>query len=756
MELSNVKKIAKLIKEGNEKEVIVKDLEAFGYQFHYGVKVLGSVNKYWFGKHEVIEYICPLNKDSENNNRPGTKKKSTEYVVVHDTASAAETANSLAHAKYVTNGGGGTSWHYSSGSDGIYHQVPDDEVAYHAGDGLLVPFKLTPTGVKGEKTNPKVTIKGGVFYIDGKKSNINAPKVTFEKGEDGLLHYASDGQIQSRKAPEGVSEGEEWKDPARYRINDAGIRVDLIDGEYYMGPVYYSPSYGYISNRGGNLHSIGIETMVHKGSDLYLTWQKTAKLCAHLCLDNNLTPDRVKPHHFFSGKDCPETMRHANLWENFLVMVKYEYEILKLSKDITIEFDSRSKLVDKTGRVVTLPADEADIEYKVTITDNETKEQEVLNLTTHVRGKLEYRKKTNDKLSLLGFGCMRFPQKDGKIDEELAEKMLDYAHAQGVNYYDTAYMYHGGESERFLGKVLDKYPRSSYYLATKLPMFSVNNLEDAKRIFNEQLQKLNKDYFDYYLFHCLDKKRFEIIKEYHLEKYFEELKKEGKIRHIGFSFHDDYEVFEEIVNYYDWEFCQIQFNYLDTDVQAGLKGLELCKEKGIPVIVMEPVKGGALARLPQDVEGVLKEVHPEWSNASWALRYVASFDNVMCILSGMSDFEQVKDNIETFKSLSYFAKPEKVAVNKAVEVFKSRVMNSCTGCKYCMPCPAGVNIPRNFAVWNEVHMFDNKARCTWDIESIKKANEMASLCKKCGKCEKMCPQHINIREDLEKVSKELF
>ena len=752
--MGNLEKIASIIKEANEKEVIVKDLEVFGYQYNYGARVIGSVNKYWFGKHEVKEFICPLNSESKNENRPGTIKESTEYVVVHDTASAAPTANSLAHAKYVTNGGGGTSWHYSAGCDAIYHQVPDSEVAYHAGDGLKVPFKLIDTGVSGKCPNPKVEIIDGYYYLDGKKTLVLAPKVTFEKGEDGKLHYCCDGEIQRRLAPSDAKEGDELAKDLLTRINDQGLRIDLIDGKYYMGPTYFSPSYGYISNRGGNLHSIGIETMVNEGSDLYLTWQRCAKLCAHLCLDNNLGVDRIKPHHFFSGKDCPMTMRHAGLWENFLEMAKVEYEVLKLSKGIEIEFTCDSSLVDENGRVKELPEREQDINYQVTIKDG--KDVVTLDLTTHIRGKLEYRTKTDDRISLLGFGTMRLPTIDGKINEELAMDMIDYAYKQGINYFDTAYMYHSGESERFLGRALDRYPRASYNLATKLPLFDVKDFSDVERIFNDQLNKLHKDYFDYYLFHALNKSRFELLKKLNLIDFFKELKKTGKIRHIGFSFHDDYEVFEEIVNYFDWDFCQIQLNYLDTVEQAGLKGLALCKEKGIPVVIMEPVKGGALAKLPSDVRSELDKVNPDWSSASWAFRYLAQYDNIMCILSGMSTFEQVEDNINTFKSLSYFSKRENDALKSALEIFKARVKNSCTGCSYCMPCPFGVNIPKIFRVWNEINMYDNKNMHNWTIDQIIKNNQVPSLCVKCGRCEGLCPQHLQIRKDLERVDEEIF
>lgn len=370
---------------------------------------------------------------------------------------------------------------------------------------------------------------------------------------------------------------------------------------------------------------------------------------------------------------------------------------------------------------------------------------------------MEYRKLTDDKISLLGFGCMRFPVLDnGKIDEDEATKMLDKAIKAGVNYIDTAYPYHNGDSELFVGKVLENYKRDSYYLATKLPMWMVETVDDAVRIFNEQLKRLNKDYVDYYLFHALDKERWDKIKELDLISVFEKIKGEGKIRHLGFSFHDSYDVFEEIINFHNWDFCQIQFNYVDTEVQAGLKGYKLAESKNIPLVIMEPIKGGALAKLPQEVMNEFTSVNKDWSAASWALRYVASFSNVMCILSGMSTMAQVEDNLGTFNTITQFTEKEHLAISNALDVFKKRIKNSCTGCRYCMPCPSGVDIPKNFACWNRMSMFDNKSLVSWSISEMKKNNSTADKCIKCGKCEKLCPQHISIRSDLEKVVKEML
>ena len=245
--------------------------------------------------------------------------------------------------------------------------------------------------------------------------------------------------------------------------------------------------------------------------------------------------------------------------------------------------------------------------------------------------------KTEDRVSLLGFGCMRFPKTEsGAIDQERAGKMLDTALKAGVNYIDTAYPYHDGESEPFLGRILAKYARDSYYLATKMPVWLVNTAKEAQAVFDGQLDRLQVSYVDYYLFHALNRERWEKLKGSGIIEWAEQLKQEGKIRHLGFSFHDDYEVFREIITYRQWDFCQIQYNYMDRDIQAGDRGYELARKMGIPMIVMEPVKGGMLSGLPKEAQAILEEADPERSPASWALRWVGSHPGVKLVLSGMS------------------------------------------------------------------------------------------------------------------------
>lgn len=363
--------------------------------------------------------------------------------------------------------------------------------------------------------------------------------------------------------------------------------------------------------------------------------------------------------------------------------------------------------------------------------------------------------KLNIKTSLLGFGCMRFPTKaDGTINEVEATEMIDYAIKAGVNYIDTAYPYHNGESEPLLGRALAKYPRSSYYLATKLPLWQVKTKEDVVTIFNDQLKRLNTDYIDFYLLHAMSDERFELVKRLGIIEICERLKKEGKIKYLGFSFHDSYETFEKILTYHNWDFCQIQFNYMDTQIQAGLKGYKLAASLGIPMIVMEPVKGGLLAKLPAEISQVLPKTLST-TDASYALRYVAQFDNVKVILSGMSSLDQVKDNLNTFNNYHPLDKTEQKAIEEVVKQLNLRIKNGCTGCRYCMPCPKGVNIPRIFANWNEFGIYNQKNTYLKRVKQQLTDETFINNCIKCGKCEKACPQHIEIRQNFAQIQAEL-
>ncbi|MEG0506498.1 MAG: aldo/keto reductase [Longicatena sp.] len=370
---------------------------------------------------------------------------------------------------------------------------------------------------------------------------------------------------------------------------------------------------------------------------------------------------------------------------------------------------------------------------------------------------MEYRKMNDTyNTSLLGFGCMRFPVlENGDIDEVEAEKMLDLAITHGVNYIDTAFTYHDGESEIFVGKVLKKYPRKDFYVTTKMPLWDIETREAALAMFENQLHKLDVDYVDFYLLHALDKEKWDKVKRLDILNLCFDLQRQGKIRNLGFSFHDDYEVFEEIINDHHWDFCQIQYNYIDTNIQAGEKGYELAQRLNIPLVIMEPIKGGSLAQLPEDIASIFKAYHPNDSISSWALRYVGSKQNVKVILSGMSTLEQVQDNLETFNDFKPLEVEEAEIVNKVAQIIQSRTKNGCTGCGYCMPCPFGIDIPNNFRIWNDVSKYGNIEKAKNKYFNLMDVKQRASACQKCGKCETLCPQQLQIRQDLDKASHDL-
>lgn len=365
--MNKLEKLKQLLDQASEKQLSFTKIKVYGYQYNYEVSLIKSISKFWFGRHEVTDYFAPSNQESNHNNRPGIFKKSIEYIVIHDTASVAKSADEYAHAQYVRNGGDGTSWHYSVGSKKIYHQISDNEIAYHAGDGLIVPFKLVDTGVEGTDPYPNIDILDDFYMINGQKSEIRIPIITFEKDEDKLV-YASDYIKQSKVAPSNAYEGQRYQ-TSNIKINDAGIRVDLINGKYYIGPTYYNATYGFIANRGGNLNSIGIETMVNEGSDLIRTWHRCAKLVAHLLIDNQLGIDRVKPHHFFSGKPCPMTLRSNHLWDYFMEFVDVEYQILKEFSDVKISLINYDESIDEEGLIKIDKIKSSIINYQIKLED---------------------------------------------------------------------------------------------------------------------------------------------------------------------------------------------------------------------------------------------------------------------------------------------------------------------------------------------------------------------------------------------------
>ena len=369
---------------------------------------------------------------------------------------------------------------------------------------------------------------------------------------------------------------------------------------------------------------------------------------------------------------------------------------------------------------------------------------------------MQYRKdKYGNDISALGYGCMRFTKKGNSADLDKAEKEVMAAIEAGVNYFDTAYVYAGNEVA--VGEILHRnHCREKINLATKLPHYLIKSIDGVEKMFQEELRRLQTDYIDYYLMHMLtDIPTWEKLKKLGMEEWIREKKASGQIRQIGFSYHGNSAMFCQLVDAYDWDFCQIQYNYMDRQVQAGDRGYELAEKSGIPVIVMEPVKGGTLASLPEDIAGMFAEADGNRSCASWAMRWVASHPGVKVILSGMSTPEQVEDNLATLGRFEPLSGAECQLVEQVAAALRRRVNNGCTGCRYCVPCPYGVDIPYNFSVWNEGAMFGipEKAKAAYRQEIGEAAR--ADQCQKCGKCESACPQGIAIRADLERVAAEL-
>ena len=373
---------------------------------------------------------------------------------------------------------------------------------------------------------------------------------------------------------------------------------------------------------------------------------------------------------------------------------------------------------------------------------------------------MEKRKIYDKEISLLGFGLMRLPkvsEKSFDIDYEAATKLIDHAIENGINYFDTAYTY--GGSEAFAGHALSKYPRESYYLATKCPPWKIKNREDFDRIFSEQLERCKTDYFDFYLVHNLaeelnragqNDKYFENFVNLGMRDMLEEKKREGKIRHIGFSFHGTVPLFKQLLDKYQWDFAQIQLNYVDWTAIDAKTQYELLTEYNIPVTIMEPLRGGTLANLSEGASQFLKQENPDASVASWGIRYAASYPNVLTVLSGMNDMEQLTDNISTMNDFKPVTEHEKDVLKDAVEIYNKSGAIPCTGCRYCMPCPVGVDIPKIFSVYNHYKIVNFRIPFDNGYATLNE-NEKASACVECGKCIEKCPQHLTIPEYLKEI-----
>ncbi len=377
---------------------------------------------------------------------------------------------------------------------------------------------------------------------------------------------------------------------------------------------------------------------------------------------------------------------------------------------------------------------------------------------------MQYRKfgNTGFDASILGFGCMRLPMAGGKIDEKEAIKMIRTGIDNGINYIDTAYIYHGGESEVIVGKALKDGYREKVKLATKMPTWLCKDKGDYDKLLEEQLKRLDVEHIDFYLLHSLSTPFWnEIILKYDYLTKSEQVKQSGKVGHIGFSFHDDYNAFKTIVDGYDkWEFCQIQLNYLNEEYQQGLAGLKYAAEKDLPVIIMEPLLGGKLAAPAKKITSIFEEVDAERTPVEWALDYLWNMPEVTLLLSGMSTMEQVEDNLKyASRATASMLSEKEVNAIKAVQAkFKEVEAIPCTKCGYCMPCPVGLDIPRNFDTYNSLFLFENDFRSKNTYELMKMEGDgkkTADNCIACKKCEQHCPQKINISGLMPKVHETL-
>lgn len=356
----------------------------------------------------------------------------------------------------------------------------------------------------------------------------------------------------------------------------------------------------------------------------------------------------------------------------------------------------------------------------------------------------------NISTSMLGFGCMRFKTNKGIVDEEKAIELIEKAYNNGINYFDTAVPYLGGQSEVVLGKGLKKYKRDSFYIASKYSLWDLVDPNEIYHSIDKQLSSLQTSYIDFYLLHALNKERLEIVKERGILDIVKKWKEEGKIKHIGFSFHDNYEVFSEILNLYDFEFCQIQFNYMDKSLQQGLKGYQDLVDRKIPIIVMEPLKGGKLASFNSEIAKIYHEYNND-SLVKWAFRWVSSQKGVMTVLSGMNEMKQLDENLEIYNNFEKLNEVEEKIVDKVSESLRNVEAVGCTGCEYCLPCPKGVNIPRNLRILNDYAMYENKDSVSYQYYLLNENKASADNCINCKVCLKKCPQHIDIPSFLNQV-----
>ncbi len=374
---------------------------------------------------------------------------------------------------------------------------------------------------------------------------------------------------------------------------------------------------------------------------------------------------------------------------------------------------------------------------------------------------MQYRNdKSGEKLSILGFGCMRFAKKNGRIDMDAAEKQLLEAYHAGVNYYDSAYIY--GGSEAAIGEIFERNQiREKIHIATKLPQYLISSRSAIDRFFNEELSRLRTDYVDYYLMHHLtDVAMWEKLKSIGILEWIAEKKASGSVRNIGFSYHGNTDNFIKILNDFDWDICQVQYNYFDEFSQAGADGVKAAAAKGVPVVIMEPLRGGKLVNmLPEKAKQIMKDSGRNWSPAEWGLRWLYNQPEVTVVLSGMNSLEMVQENCRTASEASagHLTEDDFVVLKEVIKAIRETEKVGCTGCRYCMPCPKGVDIPGTFAAYNAMFI-ESKTQGRFQYAqtvALTKEPSFASQCVGCGKCEKHCPQGLPIREKLKEADKAL-
>ena len=362
-----------------------------------------------------------------------------------------------------------------------------------------------------------------------------------------------------------------------------------------------------------------------------------------------------------------------------------------------------------------------------------------------------------ESIKKLGFGLMRLPMLGEEIDIEQVKKMADTFMSKGFTYFDTAYVYIGGKSEVALKEaVVDRYPRDSFQCATKLPLWDLMGAAEMESTFQESLDRAGLKYYDFYLLHAMDHTKVKKADEIDAWGFMKRIKEEGRAKHIGFSFHDSAEVLEGILaSHPEMEFVQLQINYADweDDNVQSRKCYEVARKYNVPVIIMEPVKGGSRATMPEEIQKLYREANPELSVPSWAVRYAASLDGVITVLSGMSNEEQLNDNVSYMENFQPLSDAERETVQKAVEILNTLPTIPCTGCKYCVDgCPQKINIPGIFEAMNEYILYNNLERAKHSYKNAVKEGGKASDCIQCGACEAHCPQHIGIIETLEKAA----